>query len=357
MKRHQRVTIKDVARRSGVSVATVSKVINNRYGVAPDTFAKVQAVIDELGYETSLVAQSLRSHKTNVIGVLVVDIEPFSSELLKGAAKGMHDTGYELVVYSASGLGQDINGWERRYLSRISGTLTDGVILVAPSVVDAPHTGPLVAVDPHVGASGLPSVDADNLKGARVATEYLIGLGHRRIGFLAGRADLESVRLREQGYRDALADAGIPFDPELVQHGDFRQEQSRLAAARLLDASPRPTAIFAANDNSAIETIQVANARGLVVPRDLSVIGFDNIPESALNSPPLTTVDQSIQRMGFEAVRLLIRLITGHETEPARVTLPTELVLRSSCAPPAAPAAPVARSATRPRKPAGARTP
>ena len=127
MKRHSRVTIKDVAERAGVSVATVSKVINNRYGVAEETYARVQAVIDELGYETSLVAQSLRSHQTNVIGILVVDLEPFSTELLKGAAKGMHDTGFELVVYSASGLGQDINGWERRYLSRISGTLTDGV--------------------------------------------------------------------------------------------------------------------------------------------------------------------------------------------------------------------------------------
>ena len=295
---HSRVTIKDVASRAGVSVATVSKVINNRYGVAEETFNRVQAVIDELGYETSLVAQSLRSHQTNVIGILVVDIEPFSSELLKGAAKGIHDTGFELVVYTASGLSQEINGWERRYLSRISGTLTDGVILVAPSVVDAPHAGPLVAVDPHLGASHLPSIDADNLKGARVATEYLLGLGHRRIGFLAGRSDLESARLREQGYRDALSAAGIPFDPSLVQVGEFQPFATTKAAERLLDQRPRPTAIFAANDLSAVETMRVAAARGLVVPDDLSVIGFDNVPEAAQTSPPLTTVDQSIQRMG-----------------------------------------------------------
>lgn len=336
MKRQTRVTIKDVARRAEVSVATVSKVINNRYGVALDTYNRVQAVIDEMGYQTSLVAQSLRSHQTNVIGILVVDIEPFSSELLKGAALGMHDTGYELVVYSASGLGQDINGWERRYLSRISGTLTDGVILVAPSVVDAPHSGPLVAVDPHVGGSALPSVDADNLKGARVATEYLIGLGHQRIAFLAGRADLESVRLREQGYRDALAAAGLRFDPALVQIGEFRPEVTAVAANRLLDQDPRPTAIFCANDNSAMETIRVARERGLAVPGDLSVIGFDNIPESALHSPPLTTVDQHIQLMGIEAVRLLIRLVKGDETEACSVTLPTELVVRGTTAPPPA---------------------
>src|SRR5690606_33606687 len=174
--------------------------------------------------------------------------------------------------YTASGLGRETNGWERRYLSRISGTLTDGVILVAPSVVDAPHTGPLVAVDPHLGASHLPSVDADNLKGARMATEYLISLGHRRIGFLAGRSDLEPARLREQGYRDALADAGIPFEPNLVQTGEFRLAESAAAAGRLLDQKPRPTAIFAANDLSAIETMRVARERGLSVPEDLSVI-------------------------------------------------------------------------------------
>ncbi|HEY7223696.1 MAG TPA: LacI family DNA-binding transcriptional regulator [Micromonosporaceae bacterium] len=337
-----------MAHRAGVSVATVSKVINNRYGVAQETYSRVQAVIDELGYETSLVAQSLRSHQTNVIGILVTDLEPFTSELLKGAATGMHDTGYELVVYSASGLGQDVRGWERRYLSRISGTLTDGVILVAPSVVDAPHSGPLVAVDPHLGASNLPTVDADNLKGARLATEYLIGMGHQRIGFLAGRSDLESARLREQGYRDALADAGIAFDPALVQVGEFQPVASARAAKRLLDQDPRPTAIFAANDLSAIETVKVAQSRGLSVPEDLAVIGFDNIPESALCSPPLTTVDQSIQRMGLEAVRMLIRLIKGEQTEPARVTLPTELVIRQSSSPPAIP---------RPRRRATTRTP
>jgi LacI family transcriptional regulator, galactose operon repressor len=338
MKRHSRVTIKDVARRAGVSVATVSKVINSRYGVAEGTSARVQAVIDELGYETSLVAQSLRSHQTNVIGILVVDIEPFSSELLKGAAMGMHDTGYELVVYSASGLGHQVDGWERRYLSRISGTLTDGVILVAPSVVDAPHSGPLVAVDPHLGASHLPSVDADNLKGARLATEYLIGLGHQRIGFLAGRSDLESARLREQGYRDALTDAGIPFDPQLVQVGEFRQATSAKAAGRLLDE--HPTAIFAANDNSAIETIRVAQARGLTVPGDVSVIGFDDSAFMNCTDPPLTTVRQPIEALGRAAVTLLTSQIERAAVPTEELLFEPELVVRGSTGP-APQAAPV----------------
>ena len=333
MTQARRVTINDVATQAGVSVATVSKVINNRYGVAAETFARVQAVIDELGYESSLVAQSLRSHRTNVIGILVADLEPFSTELLKGAAQAIRGTGYELVVYSAGGQGREHHGWERRYLSRISGTLTDGVILVTPTLVDAPHAAPLVAVDPHTGPSSLPTVDSDNLKGATMATEYLIGLGHRRIGFLAGRPDLESARQRERGYRDALAAAGIPLDPELVRTGEYTSDPASAAARQLLSLDPRPSAVFAANDTSAIETVRVAEALGLSVPDDLSVVGFDNIPESALNSPPLTTVDQSIQRMGFEAVRLLVGLIKGGSPEPQHITLPTELVVRQSCRP------------------------
>src|SRR3954467_15497482 len=133
MQPSSRVTIRDVAARAGVSVATVSKVINERYGVSADTMAHVKAVIEELGYEASLVAQSLRNHRTNVIGILVADLEPFSAELLKGAGDAVRGSGFELVVYSAGGKRADHAGWERRYLSRLSGTLIDGAVLVTPT--------------------------------------------------------------------------------------------------------------------------------------------------------------------------------------------------------------------------------
>src|SRR3569833_3114244 len=174
MQPSSRVTIRDVAARAGVSVATVSKVINERYGVSAATLAKVRAVIKELGYEASLVAQSLRNHRTNVIGILVADLEPFSTELLKGAADAIRGSGFELVVYSAGGRTGAPLGWEKRYLSRLRGTLVD------------------VAVDPHTGPSHLPTIDSDYLRGAQLATEHLLELGHRRIGFLAGRPDLQS---------------------------------------------------------------------------------------------------------------------------------------------------------------------
>jgi LacI family transcriptional regulator len=331
---NSRVTIRDVADRAGVSVATVSKVINARYGVAASTFARVQAVIDELGYEASLVARSLRNHRTNVIGILVSDIEPFSAELLKGAAKAIKGTGYELVVYSAGGMAGDHVGWERRYLSRLSGTLIDGAILVTPTVVGASFGAPVVAVDPHTGGDEVPTVDSDNLRGAQLATEHLIGLGHRRIGFLAGRRDLESARLRELGYQRALSEAGLEFDPGLVRVGSYDEGASQQAARELLALANRPSAIFAANDLSAITTIDVALTLGLSVPEDLSVIGFDNIPEGALMTPALTTIEQPIQLMGQRAIAMLIELLRGQALALTHVTLPTRLVVRQSCAAP-----------------------
>jgi LacI family transcriptional regulator len=330
----RRVTITDVAAQAGVSVGTVSKVINGRYGVAADTLARVQAVIDELGYEASLVAQSLRNHRTNVIGMLVADFEPFSTELLKGAADAIRGTGFELVVYSAGGRAGERAGWERRYLSRLSGTLVDGALLVTPTVVDVSYGAPIVAVDPHTGPSGFPTVDSDNLHGARLATEHLLGLGHRRIAMLTGRPDLESARLRERGYREALAAAGVPVDDRLVRVGSYDADAALEPARELLAAADRPTAVFAANDVSAIATVEVATGLGLRVPADLSVVGFDNIPESALNDPPLTTVDQPIRTMGQRAIDLLVALIRGGEPELTHVTLPTRLVVRASTAAP-----------------------
>lgn len=324
--------IGDVAAEAGVSVATVSKVLNDRWGVAEETSIRVRAVIEELGYQSSLVAQSLRSRSTNVIGVLVVDIEPFSAELLKGVARAIHDTGYELVVFSGCGRANDQVGWERRYLQRVSGTLCDGAILVTPSSVDVTYGAPVVAVDHNVASSSLPTVDSDNLSGAVLATEYLLELGHRRIGFLAGRPDLESARLRERGYRTALKKAGIKIDSSLIRIGGYQVDTAEEAARKMLEPDDRPTAIFAANDVSALATIAVAGSLGLAVPEDLSVIGFDNVPESALSEPPLTTIEQPIQQMGFDATQILIRLI-AEQPVPEHTMLPTRLVVRGSCRP------------------------
>ena len=320
-----------MAGRAGVSVATVSKVLNNRYGVAGETFARVQAVIAELGYSASLSAQSLRNSRTNVLGVLLGDIQAFSLQLLKGVADGIRGSGFELVVYSAARTGpEDHIGWERRALSRLSGTLVDGAIIVTPTIVDVHYGAPIVAVDPHTGPQTLPTVDSDNLRGGQLATNHLLGLGHRRIAMLTGRADLLSAQLREQGYQAALASAGVTIDKHLIAVGAY----DAAGARRLLARRTPPTAIFASNDVSAIATIEVARKVGLRVPEDLSVIGFDNIPESALCRPPLTTVQQPITTMGRRAVELLLQLIRGESPDDTHIRLDVTLVLRESTAPP-----------------------
>lgn len=334
MSGRRRVTITDVARDAGVSVATVSKVVNGRYGVAASTAARVREVIDQLGYSSSLVARSLRSTQTGVIGILVADFEPFSAEVLKGLSAAAAGSGYELLAWSGYSGHELREGWERRSLNQLAGTLIDGAVVVTPTVVDADAGIPVVAVDPHTGPQGLPMIDSDNFHGALTATEHLLGLGHTRIAFLAGRPGLQSAEERERGYREALGNAGITFDPELIRVGGYRQETAEGAARELLTLPEPPTAIFAANDITAIRTMQVAAELGLRVPEDLSVVGFDNVPESALAEPPLTTIEQPLQEMGADAFRLLLALLRGQAETDTHIRLPTRFIERRSTQPP-----------------------
>lgn len=328
-----RPTIHDVAAAAGVSVATVSKAVNGRYGISAQTSARVLDVVQRLGYESSLVASSMRSRRTGVIGILVADFEPFSAEILKGVGSALHDSRYDLLAYSGSRRGET-DGWERRSLSRLSGTLIDGAIMVTPTVDTASVEIPIVAIDPHTGRADLPTVESDSFGGARQATQHLIELGHRRIGFLAGRPDLRSSTLREAGYRQALADAGIQHCPALTRVGLYKRETAKAPAASLLSMSDPPTAVFAANDVSAIATVQVAAELGLEVPRDLSVVGFDDIPEASQMNPPLTTIRQPIKQMGSTAATMLISLLLGETLSQNHVRLPTGLVRRATTAPP-----------------------
>ncbi|NHA66468.1 LacI family DNA-binding transcriptional regulator [Phycicoccus flavus] len=329
-----RVRMADVARAAGVSVPTVSKVVGGRDGVAPATLARVQAAIDELGYQASLGAQGLRGRRSNAVGVLLAEFTSFTNELLMGVSDALGETGYELLAYSGGANGGAV-GWERRSLSRIGGTLVDAAILVTPTVVSTDTQIPVVVVDPHFGPTDIPTVEGDNVAGAVAATEHLLGLGHRRIAHLAGREDLESSRRREQGFRTAMAGAGLAVDPASVRVGGYRRETSTAPALELLDRPDRPTAVFAANDESAVAVLEVAHRLGLRVPEDLSVVGFDNLPESALADPPLTTVAQPLREMGSAALTMVVDLLRGEEPPTRRLTLPTRLVHRSSTAPPA----------------------
>ncbi len=329
----RRPTITDVAAAAGVSVATVSKAVNGRYGVASETVDRVLAVVAELGYESSLIASSMRARTTGVIGVLVAGFEPFSAEILKGVGQALDDSRYDLLAYSGSH--STAEGWERRSLSRLSGTLIDGAIMVTPTVINVGAEVPVVAIDPHTGPADLPTVECDSYGGALQATRHLIELGHTRIGFIAGRRDLRSSIARDAGYRRALTDAGLPVDPRLVGSGSYRQDAVRVAALDMLRRADRPTAIFAANDISALEIVRVADELGLRVPRDLSIVGFDDVPEAAKATPALSTVRQPMQQLGVEAARLLLTLMRGESPAATHVTLPTRLIARETTAPPA----------------------
>ncbi len=277
MSRKLKPTIQDVAKTAGVSVSTVSRVLNDKDDVAPETYQKVQRVIEELGYTSSLAARSMRSRKTNVIGLTMPDVyHPFSIQVMKGVNQAVANLGYDLIVYTS---GTGITTWpdrERYYVSLLNGSIVDGMIVVVPTVSAFSTTFPLVAIDPHKEGFDSPAVISTNQVGTLTAMEYLISLGHHRIGFIGGRSELQSAVRRLQGYKDGLQQANLPLDPDLIQPGDYNQATGFIGAQKLLSLPDPPTAIFGASDETAFGIIEAARAKGLCVPEDLSVIGFDN---------------------------------------------------------------------------------
>ncbi len=326
-----RVTIRDVAKAAGVSVSTISKVMNNRDGISEETQRRVRAVIEELGYVSSVSARSLRAARTGVIGVLIPDFEPYASEVLKGIARPLNGSPFELMAWSGGAGRGATRGWERQLVARLAGSVLDAAILVAPSVTSLPFDSfPMVAVDPHEGPGYLPSVRADDREGARLAVEHLADLGHVRIGFLGGRKDLASARERERGYRDAMRAHDLVVDEDLVVRGDYSRAGATEPARTLLTCKDRPTAIFAANDLSALRVIEMADELGVDIPGEVSLVGFDDIPESLRSEPGLSTIAQPMIDIGSEAALLLLQLMAREEPPERDIKLPTRLVVRGS---------------------------
>ncbi|QHC69423.1 substrate-binding domain-containing protein [Rathayibacter sp. VKM Ac-2801] len=274
------------------------------------------------------------AERPGVIGVLLGDFEPFGTEVLQGVATALRGTRFDLLAGSG-GSRRGRAGWEHESLRRLAEARVEGAILVTPSGVITSSDLPLVVVDPLTAQTELHSVATDDFGGAQLATSHLIGLGHRRIGFVAGRPDLESSHRRGAGYQRALADAGLSYDPALVRVGYYRHDPSLVAAHELLLLPDRPTAVFAANDASAIAVIEAARALGLSVPGQLSVVGYDDVPDASRVVPALTTVRQPLHRVGRAAARALLTLIDGGSVAEPHVRLRNKLVLRGSTAPPA----------------------
>ena len=326
------IRIQDVARAAGVSVSTVSRVLNGRSDVAADTFQRVQRIIDDLGYSSNLAAKSMRSLHTNVIGVIIFDLSlSFCLEVVRGIDQAVKAHTYDLMIFSSNRANhRDDPTWERKVVAQLNGSIVDGIIVVTPTTVELPTNSPVVTVDPCDGGN-FPSVLATNHAGTLEAVRYLIELGHQRIGFIGGRASLLSSRQRREGYETALREANLPICPELYVEGDYSRLTAMVGAEQLLTLPDRPTAIMAANDQTAFAVMDVAQRLQLRIPQDLSVIGFDNTPESAYTNPPLTTVDQSIVMLGERAAELLIQMIEGKEVANDFYQLPTRMIVRDSC--------------------------
>jgi LacI family transcriptional regulator len=326
-------TIQDVAKEAGVSISTVSRVLNEKDDVAPATYAKVRQVIDEMGYASSLAARSMRSRRTNVIGLIMPDVgAAFSLEILKGVNKAIGQLEQALLVYTRGDIRKyGTASQERRYVNLLNGSITDGVIIVTPLAGEYSTTAPVVAIDPNTESAVYPAVTANNYQGALQAMNYLLELGHRRIGHIGGRVELQSSGRRLKAYDDSLIEAGIALDPTLVIEGDYTTPTGYEAARRLLNLPDPPTAIFAANDQSALGAMAAIKEAGLGVPQDISVIGFDNIPEASISIPALTTVDQSVFEMGYIATEVLFNLIEGKPLNTDLYKVQTQLVIRDSC--------------------------
>jgi LacI family transcriptional regulator len=332
MRKNKRsVTIQDVAKTAGVSVSTVSRVLNGKVDVASETQDRIRSIIDDLGYTTNLAARSMRSFKKNMVGLIMPDIAyPFAIEVMKGVNRAIAESEFDLMVYTTGDVRKSGRAsHEQKYVSLLNNSITDGVIIVAPVTGEFSTDAPIVSIDPLMSNPNYPSVHATNHQGATDAMNYLLDLGHTRIGFISGRAELESSNRRLMGYRDALEKAGISIDEKLSASGDYTTETGVKCAQELLSLAHPPTAIFASNDQTAMGVYQVAQEMGLRIPEDLSVIGFDNIMESKYMG--LTTVDQFISEMGFVATQMLIKLINGEPLDSQTYKMQTQLVIRSSC--------------------------
>lgn len=336
-KKNKLPTIFDIARESGVSYSTVSRTLNGFEFVKPSTREKVLAAAKKLGYVPNSQARSLAGGSSALIGVLVPTLSnSYIIEILHGIDEELAQSHYNLILYSTN----RHQGKEATYVANIVNGAADGLLLVAPSITDPylevlrQQDFPYVLIDQDDRIEQSMMVKANNRQGAYEATRYLIELGHRRIGFLAGLPQLNSATERFEGYKAALADHGIPFREDYVARGDFRVQVGHQGVQKLLALRDVPTAIFAANDLSALGAMDAVREHGLRIPEDISLVGFDDIPQAAIAYPKLTTVRQPLDQMGREAVKMLLERLESPFLEVRRLTLETQFIIRDSCAPP-----------------------
>jgi LacI family transcriptional regulator, repressor for deo operon, udp, cdd, tsx, nupC, and nupG len=329
--------IRDVALLAGVSVATVSRALSAPEKVSPASLKKVHAAIAQLDYKPNMLARNFRSARAYAVVVLVPDISnPFYSLFIRALEDRAQQKGYAVLLGDTRGTLER----EIEYIRRVETRLADGIIQLRPSSEKSQNVIP--ADIPCVNACGCehttgPSIRIDNRAAAKTMVDYLISLGHRRIGVISGLKDNPHTIDRLEGYKASLAQAGITFEKELISEGDFTMWSGLNAAFQFCNMSNRPTAIFCMNDEMAIGAMQTLKAQGIRIPEDISVTGFDDISYARYSDPSLTTISQPAEEMGKMAMDMLLKLIEGEPLNQRECVLPTEFIIRKSTAPAAKP--------------------
>jgi LacI family transcriptional regulator len=332
-----KITIVDVAEKAGVSFGTVSRVINDDVHVKAETRQRVLNVMNQLGYVANRQARSLAGGKTNTVGVLVPDLGTgYIGEIMRGIDAELVLHQFDLMLFTTHRAAAK----EAKYVADLAQGIVDGLLLILPRN-PADYVGtlthlkfPFVLIDHQGTGEPCPSVGATNWQGAYNATEYLIKLGHKRIGFITGAMDLGAAVDRLEGYKFALRTHHLPVDENLIFEGAFFQPDGYAGASALLDLENPPTAIFASNDVMAMGAMDAVRNRELRIPDDISIIGFDDIPQAEMIRPAMTTVRQPLEQMGRFATQMLLDLLKNPQESANRIELPTELIVRGSALPP-----------------------
>lgn len=324
--------IKDVAAAAGLSVATVSRALNNHPSVSAEARARVLAAVDALGYRPNAVARSLRTDQTRTLGLVISDVlNPYFTELARFVEEEARALGYSVIIGNADERPELQDHHVRTLLDRrIDGLLVSPADGRSPLTLDAAHgSTPMVFLDRWLPGVDVPVVRADGRAAIRDLVAHLHGLGHRRLAIIAGPAATTTGRERVEAFREALGEHGLPLPDDLIGQGDFQAASGRRATERFLDLPERPDVVFAADNLMALGALDAIRARGLGVPRDIGLAAFDDIPWFVHTDPPITAIAQPTAELARAAVRALTALIEGRT--PESVTLPARLVVRRSC--------------------------
>jgi LacI family transcriptional regulator len=326
-------SIKDVAAEAGVSVATVSRVLNDHPSVSDDARTRVLAAVEALGYRPNAVARSLRTDQTRTLGLVISDVlNPYFTELARSVEEEARTLGYSVIIGNADERPELQDHHVRTLLDRrIDGLLLSPTDGGSAGMLDAARAGtPMVFVDRWIpGVDDVPVVRADGRAAIRDLVAHLHGLGHRRLAIIGGPAATTTGSERVAAFRDALAEYGIPLPDVYIGQGDFQVESGRRVTEGFLDLAEPPEVVFAADNLMALGALDAVRARGLRVPEDLALAAFDDIRWFVHTDPPITAIAQPTSELGRAAVRALVDLIEGRA--PQSVTLPARLVVRRSC--------------------------